>query len=128
MRYLAVSLVSLILLGGCSANTASISIDSGNQNVVVGDIALAQSLSFENAGIIINGSHPQAQVTITNLTTFTKNLQYRFNWYDSQGLEVDDETSPWRPIMLYGNETQILKAAPISPTVTNFRVSIRNLK
>lgn len=53
------------------------------------------------------------QARISNGGEQTQQLFYRFKWLDRDGFSVwDDE--PWKPMLVYGNQTQTIQA--VSPT------------
>ncbi|MDD1782869.1 YcfL family protein [Enterovibrio sp. ZSDZ35] len=129
MRY-AVALVSaVLLLAGCATNSETgISIDSRNQNVVLSNTMLGQALEFGNAQTSVINDRLLAQVKVTNKSSDVQNLQYRFNWYDAQGLEVDNGNSPWKPFIVYAGDSVTLQGVALNSNATNFRVSLRNIQ
>jgi uncharacterized protein YcfL len=52
-------------------------------------------------------------------------LQYRFYWYDNEGLEVNTQPGPWKQIIVRGEETVSLSEVSVNPNGTQFRVQIR---
>lgn len=128
MKYAALALAAALLLTGCANQTAGISIDSSNQNVVLGNSVLGQTLEFGNARTSTVNDRLLAQVSVTNQSSEEQNLQYRFNWYDAQGLEVDSGKSPWRHITVYGKETVTLQGVALNPDAENFRISLRTVQ
>ncbi|AMG31704.1 DUF1425 domain-containing protein [Grimontia hollisae] len=127
MKYAAMLFSATMLLTGCANTTTGLSIDSSNQNVVLGNSVLAQNLEFGNAKSSMVNGRLLAQVMVTNKSDKSQNLQYRFNWYDAQGLEVDSGRSPWRQFVVYGGQSVTLQGAALNPDAKNFRVSLRNI-
>ncbi|WP_283130585.1 YcfL family protein [Enterovibrio norvegicus] len=128
MRISVILFSAAMVLSGCAQNTSGISIDSSNQNVVLGNEVLGKSLEFGNAKTSEVNERLFAQVMVTNKSSESQNLQYRFNWYDEQGLEVDSGKSPWRQFIVYGNDTVTLQGVALNPNAKNFRVSLRNVQ
>ncbi|MBE1274236.1 MULTISPECIES: YcfL family protein [Enterovibrio] len=128
MRISVILFSAAMVLSGCAQNTSGISIDSSNQNVVLGNEVLGKSLEFGNAKTSEVNERLLAQVMVTNKSSESQNLQYRFNWYDEQGLEVDSGKSPWRQFIVYGNDTVTLQGVALNPNAKNFRVSLRNVQ
>ncbi|KXF81950.1 YcfL family protein [Enterovibrio coralii] len=129
MRYAVALLSAVLLVAGCATNSSTgISIDSSNQNVVLGNSTLGEALEFGNAQTSIVNERLLAQVKVTNTSSEVQNLQYRFNWYDAQGLEVDNGNSPWKPFIVYAGDSVTLQGVALSSNATNFRVSLRNVQ
>ena len=128
MRLFFLVIALLSMMAGCAKNTAGISIDSSSQNVVLSDAKLAEKLDLGNAKTKKVNDRLLAEVKLTNKTTDTQNLQYRFYWYDDLGLELNVDESPWQLLVLYGGESKSVQGVAVSPSAENFRVSIRNMK
>ncbi|WP_235869557.1 DUF1425 domain-containing protein [Veronia nyctiphanis] len=94
MRYLAAALSAALLMGCATTDGRGISIDSSNQNVVLANSSLGQDLEFGNARTNMVNDRLNAQVKVTNKTGSDQAIQYKFDWYDAQGLEVDSGKSP----------------------------------
>lgn len=62
---------------------------------------------------------------IVNNSQDTQNLQYRFYWYDDQGLEVNAKQGAWRQFILRGYESMTLSEVSVNPNATQFRIQIR---
>ena len=65
------------------------------------------------------------QAEITNLSPGNHQLYYRFKWLDSDGFTVWEE-EPWKPVLIYGNQKQLLNA--VSPTfkASDFRLILNS--
>lgn len=65
----------------------------------------------------------RVQVEVTNITSADAQIYYRFQWFDKDGFVVwDDE--PWKPMIVYGNQKQIINTAPPILTATDFRLKM----
>lgn len=124
MKYLCVLLLAMAL-SACSKATSGISIESSNQNVVIGNRLLANSLEIEKALISEVNGLMKAGVPVTSKTNSDMRLQYRFYWYDAQGLEVAGSNSPWRQFVLHGKDSVTLQAVAKNPNATQYRINIR---
>lgn len=65
------------------------------------------------------------QAEITNISTGNQQLYYRFKWLDQDGFTVwEDE--PWKPMIIYGNQKQVINV--VSPTfkATDFRLQLQS--
>ena len=65
------------------------------------------------------------QAEITNLSPGNQQLYYRFKWLDSDGFTVWEEEL-WKPVLIYGNQKQLLNA--VSPTfkASDFRLILNS--
>lgn len=123
-KYLSVLLMALAL-SACSSATSGISIESSNQNVVIGNRALANRLTIEKALISEVNGLMKAGVPVTSKVASDMKLQYRFYWYDAKGLEVGGSNSPWRQFVLHGKDSMTLQAVAKNPKATQYRINIR---
>ncbi|MFD2179704.1 YcfL family protein [Veronia pacifica] len=127
MRYLAAALSAAILIGCSSTDNRGISIDSSNQHVVLANSSLGKDLEFGNAQANLLNERLNAQVRITNKTGQDQAIQYKFDWYDAQGLEVDSGKSPWRQLIIYAGDSKVISGMALHPAARDFRVSVRHL-
>lgn len=118
--------LGLVVLAGCSSsNTAGLRIDSASQQVLYSDSALDDDLTIDNIDTQENNGNTRGLVKITNNSQDTQNLQYRFYWYDDQGLEVNAKQGAWRQFILRGYESMTLSEVSVNPNATDFRIQIR---
>ena len=124
VKYLSALLLATAL-SACSSATSGISIESSNQNVVIGNSMLANRLEIQKAMITEVNGLMKAGVPVTSKTSSDMRLQYRFYWYDAQGLEVSGTNSPWRHFVLHGKDSVTLQAVANNPKATQYRINIR---
>jgi uncharacterized protein YcfL len=124
--------VLLIILGfvlsGCASNSVGISVESATQRVVFGSSRLSSHVQVEDIATVDVGGNTKGIVKIKSLSTAEQHLQYRFYWYDENGLEVDAKPSAWQQIMLRGKDVISLSGVSVSPQGTQFRIQISELK
>ncbi len=65
------------------------------------------------------------QAEITNISSGNQQLYYRFKWLDRDGFTAWEE-EPWKPMIVYGNQKQIINV--VSPTfkATDFRLILQS--
>lgn len=67
--------------------------------------------------------HVQAE--LNNASPTNRQVYYRFEWMDRQGLAVwDDE--PWKPLIVYGNNKQTINVSSPSFKAASFRLVVHN--
>ncbi len=125
MRTWLLAVLTTLLLVGCSANTAGLRVDGASQQVLFNDSALSKSLSIEDISTTAVDGHTRGVVRLQSNQKSDVHVQYRFYWYDNDGLEVNTKLSPWKTIILRGMETVSLTEVSVNPNGKQFRVQIR---
>ncbi len=65
------------------------------------------------------------QAEITNISPGDQQLYYRFKWLDRDGFTVWDE-EPWKPMIVYGNQKQIINVSSPTFKATDFRLILQS--
>ena len=66
------------------------------------------------------------QMEITNFSSSSQQINYRFKWLDANGFMVwDDE--PWKPVTIYGNQKQMINVSSPTFKATDFRIMLQSL-
>lgn len=125
MKKWIISLLTVAALMGCADNTAGLRVDGSTQRVLIGDNVLAGRLSIEDISTSSFDAHARGVVQLLSTYRGDQHLQYRFYWYDDQGLEVNTQPGPWKQIIVRGEETVSLSEISVNPNGTQFRVQIR---
>jgi len=121
-------------LSGCAATsgiTGSAVVVKGSEGyqqetrVMVDNDSLARAIKITDLKSTFAGDLLRANVTLYSKRTDTLALQYKFRWYNSQGIEIDPESSPWQPIIIYGRETKSVQAVAPNPSAKEFKIEIR---
>jgi uncharacterized protein YcfL len=123
-KWLSSAIVALMLLG-CADNTAGLRIDGASQTVLFGDNVLAGRLKIEDISTVEYDGSTRGVVRLASQYQGDQSIQYRFYWYDKQGLEVNMKLSPWRQTLVRGKEEVAISEVSINPNGTQFRVQIR---
>lgn len=124
---LAAMLVAVLALSGCAKNTAGLRIDGESQKVLFGDNVLGNTLQVEDISTTQFDGHTRGVVRLTNQSKGDLLVQYRFYWYDNDGLEVNTKLAPWKQAILRGQETTSISEVSVNPDGKQFRVQIREL-
>ncbi|CAM4079102.1 MULTISPECIES: YcfL family protein [Vibrio] len=125
MKKLALLLVTLVAIAGCSQNTAGLGIDGKSQKVLFGDNVLGSRLIVDDIATVEKEGRTRGVVTVSSHYKGDLRIQYRFYWYDDSGLEVNAKPSAWRQDIVRGLETRTFSEVSINPEGTQFRVQIR---
>jgi uncharacterized protein YcfL len=124
-KWLVVIGVLLSIVGCSSSKTAGIKIEGQTQTVLYGDEKMGDKFSIDDISTVDTNGHPRAVVKLSNKTSIDQTIQYRFYWYDEQGLEVNTKQAPWRRAILRGDETITLSEVSVNPNGKEFRVQLR---
>jgi uncharacterized protein YcfL len=68
------------------------------------------------------------QSTIFNKNSSTLNIQYRFSWFDENGIEIDPNTSVWLTNQLYGKESKSVIGVARSSRASVFKLFLREIE
>ena len=115
-----------LTLSGCQ-NTSGIQVKHGTATTIQ-NFKFDNNLEIDQAIGSMNGELYSGAVIVKNNASSTKALQYQFTWYDNQNIEIDANSHGWTPLTIYGNDEKTVKSVAPSPTATQFKVSIRELK
>lgn len=125
MKKWLISAVMTLALLGCADNTAGLRIDGASQTVIFGDNVLAGRLKIEDISTTQVDGRSRGIVKLVSKYSGDQHVQYRFYWYDDQGLEVNTKLGPWRQTIIRGTEEIAISEVSINPKGTQFRVQIR---
>ena len=140
-RHTAVSLVMIVAamaaavhMSGC-ATTAGIEATgkkSWNQEgapelskKVVVNGSLGGDIEVVDLKSAMAGNLMQAQVSLRSKDRDTIPIQYRFDWYDAQGMEIAANATAWKPLLIYGRETKTIQGVAPDPRAHEFKLKIR---
>ncbi|MEL7291664.1 MAG: YcfL family protein [Pseudomonadota bacterium] len=127
MKKWLVSAVMALTLLGCTQNTAGLRIDGASQTVIFGDNVLAGRLTIDDITTSEVDGRARGVVRLVSNYSGDQYVQYRFYWYDEQGLEVNTKQGPWRQAVIRGTEEISISEVSINPNGSQFRVQIRQL-
>lgn len=131
---LAASLLVASLATGCST-TAGIEASgkiasNGNsapplvKEVAVNNVSLGWSVEVVDMKSVTLGNLIKAQVSLRSKDRDALPLQYRFDWFDAQGMEIASNTA-WKPLIIYGKETKTVQAVAPDPLARGFKLKLR---
>ncbi|MCZ4293677.1 YcfL family protein [Vibrio sinaloensis] len=127
MKKWLISAVMALTLLGCAENTAGLRIDGASQTVLFGDNVLAGRLTIDDISTTQVDGRARGVVRLISQYSGDQYVQYRFYWYDDQGLEVNNKQGPWRQAVIRGTEEISISEVSVNPNGTQFRVQIRQL-
>ncbi|MGD8170156.1 YcfL family protein [Vibrio sp. TRT 21S02] len=117
--------VAALIMSGCTQNTAGLHIDGASQTVLFGDNVLSSRLEVADISTSEVDGRARGIVRLASQYKGDQVIQYRFYWYDEQGLEVNTQLAPWRQLIVRGMETVAISEVTVNPNGKQFRVQIR---
>jgi uncharacterized protein YcfL len=125
MKKWIVGLLVAFSLIGCAENTAGLRVDGASQKVLFGDNVLGNRLVVEDIATNQVDGHTKGIVRLVSQYKGDQVIEYRFSWYDDDGLEVNNRQSSWKQKIISGMETVSLSEISVNPNGKQFRVQIR---
>ena len=126
-----------LVAGGCRSTSAGIEGDAAAINNPDGTVTLSKYVIVNNPSLakgiqivdirtgFTDNNLMQASVAIVSKARKTLQFQYRFAWYDANGMEIDPENNAWKPVIIYGNESRSLQGMAPNSAAKEFRIKIR---
>lgn len=118
---------ALFALSGCADNTAGLRVDGQTQKVVFADRVLGSRLLVDDITTTKAEGRARGIVTLSSNYKGDQHVQYRFYWYDDDGLEVNAKQAAWKKVIVRGFETISVSEVSINPKGKQFRVQIRQV-
>ncbi len=125
MKKWVIAATMVLTLVGCTKNTAGLRVDGQSQNVMFGDNVLGSRLLIDDIATTEVDGHARGIVTLSSQYKGDQHIQYRFYWYDDNGLEVNSKQAAWKQQIVRGFETVSLSEVSVNPNGKQFRVQIR---
>lgn len=121
---------SLSLLAGCASTVNSVERAAPiGQRQMVNDKRIITDAGLNRAVRIIAvnetpGEFVRVQVEVLNTTHSLKSFNYRFEWFDVNGMQVNTSASTYLPRQIEGKESLFLSAMAPTPTARDFRLKL----
>ncbi|MBI1920272.1 MAG: DUF1425 domain-containing protein [Geobacter sp.] len=134
MTRLVALLFGLLLISGCAATSGIEATGKTTWNeegarelskrVVINNGSLARDIEVADVTSSQVGDLMRAQVMLRSRDSGTLQFQYKFDWYDIQGVEVVDN-APWQPVILYGKEAKTIHGLGPNPRAREFKLKLK---
>jgi uncharacterized protein YcfL len=113
-------------LCGCASVCTSIPSDNTESAKIGTSFFNKAEISHPYSTDLSNG-FVQATSTISNLSSDSQTIQYRFIWFNDAGVPVGNNM-PWTPLQLYPDLSKTVAAASPNESITKFHVEACMLK
>lgn len=128
-------LIAALGLAGCSTTagvetTGKMSWDEQGartleKNVVFNNSGLKGDFQIVDVKSSMAGDIMRAQATLRSKDRDTLPFQYRFEWFDNSGMEINSGSGSWKPLTLYGRESKTVQGVAPDPRAKEFKLKIR---
>ena len=130
---LVAAVCAMIACGCVSTSTGGfeVSVREGDPvaKAEIDDYYFSQRFIVETAGISQgNSGFPSAQVRVRNKGHEDVPIQYKFTFFDGEGMEVQPGARPWEQTTIHGGEAVSLASVAPDKSVVRFVVRVRRVK
>lgn len=125
---LGMQLAGCATTSGIEASGKVVAADSGNElnkSIVINNRALASDLEITDIRSTFIGNLLKAQISIRSTNRDTFPIQYKFEWLDAQGFELNANQA-WKPFLVYGKETKTIQGVAPNQAAKEFKIKIRD--
>lgn len=129
-------IVGMLAISGCSATSGAEGrakvgwTDDGapllNSKVVYNSSSLSRKVAIEEMTSSKAGDMLLAQVTMRSKAGDTLNFQYKFEWFDLNGLALNASTATWKPLIIYGKESKTIQGLAPDPRGRDYKLLLRD--
>jgi uncharacterized protein YcfL len=121
-----------LALAGCHnpMNTVENAQKSGQRNMisdqrVITDMGLNKAVSVRGVNTAMTpGGVLKVQVELVNLTKSSHPFTYRFEWFDTNGMQIDNVVSAVVSDKIAGGESKFISAVAPNPACKDFRLKL----
>jgi len=122
--------VVLIALTGCktSVNSVENAQKTGQRQMVSDQRAITDASLKKKVDIVaVNqamtpGGVLRIQIELLNRTRSLQRFSYRFEWFDANGMQINNVASPMVPDQIEGGEDKFISSVAPTPECKDFRV------
>lgn len=116
----------LAVAGGCLSSAPTTVEKLGDTyTVTVNSLLLHNHIRVVDRSTRMVSGLLEAQVRGQNVTARDVQFEYRFVWIDKDGVRIDTEMSPWKPLTLHAKEVAFINGMAPTPEAVDFLMSVR---
>ena len=125
------SMLALVVAGalvaGCSSQT--VKTGPGKEDKVKYEVVTSGDTKDRLDVISVvggkSGDLVKASAEVQNDSNFNYTFEYRFKWYDANGMEISPDSTAWTPVAIMAHETKSLQALAPNPTAATFKLFLQ---
>lgn len=119
----------IVWLSGCATSGLEMVADPdaevNQKHLIIHNDSLASQVIITSVQTRTINNLLEANLTIKNLTSRDKHMQYRFSWFDADKFEVEAGVENWVPIIMHGAAEVNIKGLAPNETVRSFKLNVR---
>ncbi len=96
-----------------------------DKKIIFNNSSLAGDIEIVDVKSALVGDVMRVQAALRSKDKDTLPFQYRFDWYDAGGFEINSGAGSWKPLILTGRETKTIQAVAPDPRAKEFKLKIR---
>lgn len=120
-----------LVLAGCKSVNTTQPTDRANPPQIVSDKRVVTDPSLQRRVQITEvheaqtaGGHLRVQVSVINTTRRYRTFNYRFEWFDADGIYIETPASGYRARHIEGGESLMLIGVAPTATAKDFRLKL----
>jgi uncharacterized protein YcfL len=132
--FFAICLIAAFSVSGCSTTGGIVATGQRtwnqdgapelNRNIAIKNSRLAGNIEVSDIKSTMVGGLMKAQASLRSKSGDEVQIQYKFDWYDAQGMELGGNGA-WKPFILYSKQDRTLQGVAPDPRVKEFKLEIR---
>jgi uncharacterized protein YcfL len=115
-----------IAFAGCITDTSGIAVEKGKMTVYNQRLAAHMSLTHHLRRDTKTG-FVHVQAVLQNADYGDIQFQYRFEWYDADGMLIEETSPMWHTARVHGKDRKVLEGVSESRQAADFRLVVRAL-
>ncbi|GIU29160.1 YcfL family protein [Shewanella schlegeliana] len=124
MNKVLLGLFTAAAITACAPHTAGVMAGS-NGAVRVDNSSFGKEVQVTNVMARPEGGFLRGTGTIVSQVPTDLRLQYKFTWFDTSGMTIDDEGVSWKSLKLHGKQQMQVSAVAPNATATRFELYVR---
>lgn len=124
-------MIACAVLAGCSSVNSVERAEPQSRAQVVKDKRIITDSTLDGYACVVAvnegvaaGRLPKVQVKIANKTSGYRTVNYKFSWFDENGMEISSPSSPWLTLALEGGESRFVSDVAVSPKAKDFSLKL----
>ncbi|MGS0681408.1 YcfL family protein [Shewanella sp. 125m-7] len=124
MRKVLLGLFTAFVITACAPHTAGVMAGS-NGEVRIDSNSFGKEVQVSNIMTLPEGGFLRGTGTLVSQVSTDLRLQYKFTWFDVNGMTIDDEGVSWKAVKLHGKQHLQVSAVAPNANATRFELYVR---